>query len=165
MRVRSFPLSRSLSGDILDRRQQHVEQTLFRVQFRFFFNLVDFLFADHVYRNLRQVAHHGFDIASHVAHFGELGRFNFQKRGVCQPRKSARDFSFAHAGRPDHDDILGRDLLGHLLVQFLTADAVAQGNRHGFLRCLLSHDVPVELLDDLSGRHFIQTASFVFAPL
>ena len=58
---------------------------------------------------------------------------------------------------PDHDDVLGSDFFGHLLVDFLPADAVAQGDSHGPLGRLLPHDIPVEFLDDLPRRHFIQT--------
>ena len=61
--------------------------------------------------DLDQVAHDGVDVAAHVAHLGELGGLHLDERRVGEAREPARDLGLAHAGRPDHQDVLGRDFL------------------------------------------------------
>ena len=87
-----------------------------------------------------------------VAHFGELGGFDFHERRVREPREAARDLGLADARRPDHQDVLRRDLLPHRLVHLHAPPAVAQRDGHGALGRVLADDVLVQLLDDLSRR-------------
>ena len=68
------------SRDILQRCQQHIEQPFLGVLFRLFLDFGDLLHPDHVDGNFDQVAHHGFDIASDIADFGEFGGFDLQER-------------------------------------------------------------------------------------
>jgi hypothetical protein len=89
----------------------------------------------------RQIADHRFDVASHIAHFGELAGFHFQKRRIGQLRQPPRQFRFAHAGRPNHQDVLGHDLFRHFRVELLAADAVAQSNGDGLLGVALPDDI------------------------
>ena len=126
------------------RRQQQVEQALLGVEFGFVGNVLQLLFAHHVDGDLHQIADHRFDVAAHVADLGKLGGFHFQKRRVGQLGQAARDFGFAHAGGPDHDDVLGHDLFGQFGRQLLAAHAVAQGDGDGALGVVLADDVLVE---------------------
>ena len=66
-------------------------------------------------------------------------------------RQPSGDLRLADAGRADHENVLGQNLLAHLAVELLAAPAIAQGNGHGALRVALADDVAVELGDDLAG--------------
>src|SRR5690606_33899126 len=65
----------------------------------------------------------------------------------------ARDLGLAHARRPDHQDVLGRDLGAQLVLDLLAPPAVAQRNGHGTLGFLLADDVPIQLVNNLLRRH------------
>ena len=69
-----------------------------------------------------------------------------------EPRQAPRDLGLPDAGRPDHDDVLRRDLLAHLRRELLPPPAVAQGDGHGALGRVLPDDVLVELAHDLFRR-------------
>ena len=47
-----------------------------------------------------------FNILADVAHLGELGGFNLDEGCIGQLRQATGDFSFTHAGRADHQDVL-----------------------------------------------------------
>ena len=136
-----------------------VEQPLFGVQLGLVFHFFQLLFAHHVDGDLHQVADHRLHIAAHIADFGELRGLHFQKRRVGQLGQPARNLRFAHARRPDHDDVLGHDLFGEIGRQLLPAHAVAQRNGHGALGGLLADDVLVQLGDNLARRQFIERES------
>ena len=91
------------------------------------------LLAHHVDAELDQVAHHRLDVAADVADLGELRRLDLDERRLRQPRQPPRDLGLADAGRPDHQDVLRRDLLGELRRQLLAPHAVAQRDRDGAL--------------------------------
>ena len=99
----------------------------------------------HVDGELGQVADHRLDVAADVADLGELRRLDLDERRLRQPRQAAGDLRLADAGRPDHQDVLRRDLLGQLRRQLLAPRAVAQRDRHGALGLVLADDVLVEL--------------------
>ena len=46
--------------------------------------------------------------------------------GVCEARQAARDLGLADAGRPDHQDVLRRDLLAQGFADLRPPPAVAQ---------------------------------------
>ncbi len=96
------------------RRQQQVEQPLLGVLRRLAAHLLEPLLAHHVDAELHQVADHRLDVAPDVADLGELRRLDLDERRLREPREPARDLGLADAGRPDHQDVLRRDLLGHL---------------------------------------------------
>ena len=96
------------------RRQQQVEQPLLGVLRRLAAHLLEPLVAHHVDAELDQVAHHRLDVAADVADLGELRRLDLDERRLREPRQPARDLGLADAGRPDHQDVLRRDLLGQL---------------------------------------------------
>jgi len=149
--------------NIFNGGQQQIEQPLLRVLFGLLLDLVDLFGANHVHRNFNEIAYHRFDIAPDIAHFREFGCLDFQKGRIGEPREPSGDFRFPDARWPDHDDVFGRNLLGHFLVQLLPADAVAQGDRHGLFRRLLPDNIPVQLLDNFAGGHFIQTTLVLIA--
>ena len=62
-----------------------------------------------------QVADDGVDVLADVADLGELGRLDLDEGRVGQPRQAARDLGLAHAGGPDHQDVLRRDLAAQRL--------------------------------------------------
>ena len=105
-----------------------------------------------------QVADDGIDIAPDVADFGELGRFDLDKRCVGQLGQAARDLGLADAGRADHQDVLRRDLLAQRLGDLQAAPAVTQRDRHRTLRSSLPDDVLVQLVDDFLRRHRAEPA-------
>ena len=134
------------------RRQQQVEQPLLGGGARFVVHLVALLRPHHVHRELDEIADHRLDVAADIADFGELRRLDLDERRVRESRQPSRDLRLADAGRTDHQDVLGRDLVGHLGRQPLTAQAVAQRDRHGALGLGLTDDVLVQLGDDLARR-------------
>jgi hypothetical protein len=77
---------------------------------------------------------------------------DLDERRVGELRQAPRDFGLADAGRTDHEDVLGRDLLAQRLLYLHATPAVAQRNGHGALGRVLADDVLVELLNDLAGR-------------
>ena len=134
------------------RRQQHVEDALLgRVLRARAHALAHRLLARLLDADLDQVAHDRVDVAADVADLGELGRLDLDERRVGEPREAARDLGLADAGRPDHQDVLRRDLLAQRLGDLLAAPAVAQRDRHRALRLALADDVLVELVDDFLG--------------
>jgi hypothetical protein len=142
-------------GDVvghLRRRQQQVEQPLLGGLLRLLADLDAALVPHHPDRELRQVANHRLDVASHVPDLGELRGLDLQEGGVRQLREAARDLGLAHAGRPDHQDVLRGDVFGQLRRQLLPARAIPERDRHGALRLLLADHVAIELAHNLAGR-------------
>ena len=139
-----------------DRRQQNIEQPLFGIQLGLVGNIFQLLFAHHVDGDLDQVADHRFHVAAHVADLGELRSFHFHEGRIRQLRQAARDFGFAHAGGPDHDDVLGDDFFGQFGRQLLPAHAIAQRDGDGALGVVLADDVFVELGDDFARSQFVE---------
>jgi len=111
-----------------------------------------FCVAFHVDAELDEIANHRLDVAPHVADLGELRGFHFQERRLREARETARDLGLADAGRPDHQDVLRRNLFGELRRELLAPHAVAQRDRDGALGGALSDHVLVQLGDDLTRR-------------
>jgi hypothetical protein len=65
-------------------------------------------------RFLGQVAGDLLDVAADVADLGELGRLDLDERRVGELGQPAADLGLAAAGRADHQDVLGRDLVAQL---------------------------------------------------
>ena len=103
-------------------------------------------------RDLDEIAHHRLDVAADVADLGELRRFHLQERRLREPRQAAGDLGLADAGRPDHQDVLRRDLFGHVGRELLAAHAVAQRDGDRALGRALADHVLVQLGDDLPRR-------------
>ena len=138
------------------RRHQELQQAVLGAHLRGLAHRVALLLLDHADGDLDQVAHHRLDVAPDVAHLGELARLDLQERRLGEPRQAARDLGLADAGRADHQDVLGRDLVGDLGRELLAPPAVAQGDGDRALGLLLADDVLVELDHDLARRHVLE---------
>src|SRR5579885_1281169 len=108
--------------------------------------------ADERNPRLEQIAHNLIDVAADITDLGELGSLDLDEGRARELSEAAGNLRLADAGRPDHEDVLGQNLLAHLFAQLLAAPAVAQGDRHRALGVALADDVAVELGDDLAGR-------------
>ncbi len=98
--------------------------------------------------DLDEVADDRLDIAPDVADLGELGRLDLEEGGAGDPGDPAGDLGLADAGRPDHQDVLGADLVAQGLRQALAAQPPAQGDGDGALGLALPDDEAVEFGDD-----------------
>jgi hypothetical protein len=107
---------------------------------------------DHGDAELGEVAHHGLDVAPHVADLGVLGGLDLQEGRLGQSGQPARDLGLPHPGGADHDDVLRRHLVAQRRRQHLPAPAVAQRDGDGALGRALADDIAVQLDDDLGRR-------------
>ena len=145
----------------LGRRQQNVENAILGGVLGTMLHALHRLFAEHLHGDIHQIADDRLHIPAHVAHLGELGGFHLDERGVGQPCQTAGDLRFADAGRPDHEDVLGRDFVAQFIVQLHPPPAVAQRNRHRALGVVLADDVLVEFVDDFARGHQGHSVSMV----
>src|SRR5580693_2233890 len=90
-----------------------------------------------------------------VADLGVARGLDLDEGRLRQPREPSCDFSLADAGRPDHQDILGRDFVAQLGRDVLPPPSIAQRDRHCALSVMLPDDIAVELGDDLARRHYL----------
>jgi hypothetical protein len=97
------------------RRHQHVEDALLGGVLGARALALHLAFALLLDGHLDQVADDGVHVLAHIAHLGELGGLDLDEGRVGQPRQAARDLGLAHAGGPDHQDVLRRDLAAQLL--------------------------------------------------
>ena len=137
------------------RREQQIEQALLGILARLDRDAIARLLAHHLDRAFGQVANHRFDVAPDVADLGVARRFDLDERRLRQPREAPRDFGLADAGRPDHQDVLGRDFVAQLRRDVLPPPSIAQRDRDRALRVMLPDDIAVELRDDLARRHHL----------
>jgi len=135
--------------------EQEVKEALFHHFFGFGLDQFPLFSPHHGHGQLRQVPHHGLHIPAHVAHFGELGGLDFEKRRLGQLGQPPGDFGFAHPGGADHDDVFGSDFVPEVLRDLLAPPAVPEGNGHGFLGILLADDEFVQLRHDLFGSEMV----------
>ena len=110
------------------------------------------LLGHEVHGEVGEVADDRLDVAPDVADLGELRRLHLEERGLRELREPARDLGLPDARRPDHDDVLRRDLVAQLGRHAQPPPAVAQRDGHGALGVALADDVAVELGDDLARR-------------
>jgi hypothetical protein len=113
------------------------------------------LVGDHPDGGLGEVAHHRLDVAPNVADLGVLRRLDLDERGARQRGEAPGDLGLPHAGRPDHQDVLGRDLFAEGVGEPLAAIAIAHRDGDGAFGVGLPDDVAVELRDDLAGREIL----------
>ena len=144
-------------------RQQQVEQPLFGALLGGGIDVILALRTHHVDRNVHQLAHHRFDVAADVADLGELRCLDLEKRRTREPRETARDLGFAHARRTDHDDVVRHDLVADLFGRLRAPPAVTHRDGNGFFGGFLTHDVAIQLGDDLPRRHLLQPGNRILA--
>ena len=101
---------------------------------------------------IRQVSNDGFDISTHIAHFGEFGGLYFDQGRVGELGQSASDLGFANTGWANHQDIFRTDLIAQFWIQLHAAPAVTQGNGHSALGIALTDNVAIQLSGDFFGR-------------
>src|SRR5262249_54556800 len=101
--------------------------------------------------DLEQVAHDLLDVAPDIADLGELGGLDLDERRAGELGQAAGNLGLAHAGRADHQDVLGQDLLAQLLVELEPPPAVARRARPRALGVAVADDEAVEFRDDFAG--------------
>src|SRR5690606_15722969 len=134
-------------------RQQGVEDAVLGALLGLGAYLLLGLLAIELDRGVGQVADDLLDVLADVADLGEARGLHLHERRVGQRRQAPRDLGLAHAGGPDHQDVLGHHLVAQLVGQLRTAPAVAQRDRDRALGRRLADDVAVELLHDLAWGH------------
>ena len=130
------------------RRSQQIEQPLLGPLLGLLADVLLFLLPHQADGVFHQFADHALHVAAVVADFRVAGRLDLDERRAGELGQPPGDLRLAHARRPDHHDVLGRDLLPHLRRQLLPPPAIANGHRHGPLGRVLADDVPVQFLDD-----------------
>ena len=123
------------------------------------------LLAHHVDRQLDQVADHRLHVAADVPDLGELGGFDLDERRLGQPRQPAGNLRLAHAGRSNHQDVLGRHFLRQVARQLLAPHAIPQGDGDRAFRAHLPDNVTVELRHDLPRRQGISAGQGGFGKM
>ena len=109
------------------------------------------VFAGHDDGAVYQITDDLFHIAADIADFGEFRRLDLEKRGPRQFCQAAADLGLAHAGGPDHQDVLGVDFVAQIIAQLLAAPAVAQRYGNGAFGVVLADDKTVKFRDDFAG--------------
>ena len=143
--------------------QQQIQQTGLRGSFGSGPDPDIFLFPHKVDADLHEIAHHGFHIAAHIAHFRELGGLDLDEGSSAQLCQTAGYLGFAHTGGAHHDDVLGSDLITQLLRKMLTTPAVTDSNSDHALGLFLSHHKFIQFCHDFTRcecAHCISCASF-----
>ena len=110
-----------------------------------------------LHRRGDEVADDRLDVATDVAHLRELGGLHLDEGASGQLREAPGDLGLAHPGRPDHEDVLGRDLRRNLRRQALAPNPVPQRDRHRSLRRRLADHPAIQLGDDLPGRESVES--------
>ncbi len=110
-------------------------------------------FPQHGDCDIGEVPDDGFDVPSDVTDLSELGGFHLDERCTRELRQASGDFCFAHARRPNHEDVFRRDFVTHLFAQLHASPAIAQGNGNSPFGIILADDVSVQLVNDFSWDH------------
>src|SRR5690606_9271472 len=147
--------------DLGDGREEQVEEALLDALLGDLFDLGLALFADHVDRDVHEVADHGLDVAADVADLGELGRLDLDERRAGEAGEAPGDLGLPDARGSDHDDVVGHDLFAQLVIDALAAPAVAQRDGDRLLGGVLAHDVLVQLRDDLPRGQLVEPVALL----
>ena len=155
-----FARLRVVFGVLRRGRHKDIEQPVLGGGFRAVADFVEFLFADHVDRDIDQIADHRFDIAPHITHFREFARLDLHEGRVRELGEAARQFRFADAGGADHQDILRHHVIRHFGRKLLTAQTISQSDGDSALGVRLSDNVLIELAYDFARREFVENGPF-----
>ena len=94
-------------------------------------------------------------IAPDIADLGEFRRLDLDERRVHQLCQPTRDFRLAYAGRADHQNVLGDDLIPNLFRELSAAVSVAQGDGDRALGVVLTDDIAIQFRErSASGVKF-----------
>src|SRR5262245_3231262 len=150
--ARAQTLAEGLAGrERCARADQSVEHALLGIELGLGGDLFALGIAHEPDARFEQIAHDLIDVAADVTHFGEFGGLDLDEGRARELGQAPRNLSLADAGRADHEDVLGQNLLAHVLVELLPAPAIAERDGDGALGVALTDDVAVELGDDLAG--------------
>jgi hypothetical protein len=138
------------SGGGAGRREQKIQQSFVHALVGQVLDLALALLADHLDRAVDEIADHPLDIASDVADLGELRRLDLDERRAGQLGQAACDLGLPHPGRTDENDVVRRDLVADAIGRLLASPPIPEGNGDRLLGVRLSHDVAVQLGDDLA---------------
>jgi hypothetical protein len=103
------------------------------------------LFARQTDPGLYQVTYDLLNVPADIADLCKLGCFDLYERCVGQLGQPASNLGLAHAGRPDHEDVLWHDLVTQTRLQLLATPPVAKRNGHHALGIALPDDMAVQL--------------------
>ena len=137
-----------LGGGAGTRADQRVQDALLGLEMRLGADLLALARAHEADARLHEIADDLVHVAADIADLGELGRFHLKEGRVGELGEAAGNLGLADAGRADHEDVLGQNLLAHDLVELLAAPAVAQRDGHRAFGVRLAYDVAVKLGDD-----------------
>src|SRR5262249_20355545 len=146
----SLVFFRILRVPVMRLRNQQVNQAFVDFLLGLGFYQRSLLLADHADGDFSEIPDHAFDVAPMLADFRILGRLDLQDwraNELCQP---AGDFSFSHAGRPDHDDVLGRHIFLQFRRKLLPPPTIPDRDRDGALGRVLTYDISIQLLNNLA---------------
>ena len=130
---------------------QRIEHALLGVELRLGGDLLALGVAHEPDARFEQVADDLIDVAADITDFGEFGGLDLDEGRARELGEAPRDLGLADAGRADHEDVLGQNLLAHVVIELLPAPAIAESDGDGALGVALADDVAVELGDDLAG--------------
>ena len=111
------------------------------------------ILANHLHGDVHEVADNTVDFATDVADLRELSGLDLDEGRFRELRQSPGNLGLADTRRPDHENVLGRNLASERLADLGSAPAVPQRDRDRALGLALADDVLVEFLDDLAGSH------------
>jgi len=137
--------------------QQQVEDAVLGHLLRLFPDVLHLLLLHHAHGDLHEIADHGVHIAPHVTHFGKLRGLHLHKRRPGKKGQSPGDLCFSDTRGAYHEYIFRNDLFPQRIEQFLTANPIAQCDRHGLFGSRLTHDILVQNRHDALGRHRIRS--------
>ena len=106
-------------------RQQRIQNTVFGGISSARTHLGHCLFTGHLDGDLHQIADDRVNLAADIADLRELGGLHLDERRPRQAGQPARDLGLAHAGRPDHENVLRRDLGSEALGNLLAPPAIS----------------------------------------
>ena len=84
------------------------------------------------------------NVATDIANFGELGRFDLDKRCIRKLSETARYLGLAATRRANHQDVFWRHLIAQIRAETLAAPAIAQRHSDRTFRVGLSNNMFVE---------------------
>ena len=131
------------------RRKQNIEQALFNKQRCFFTNIFRSFASYHSHGLINKITNHRLNVAANIADFSEFRGLHLDKRSFCQLGKPAGNFGFSYAGRADHNNVVGHDLITKIVTDMLAAKSVAQSNSNRFFSIFLANDIFIELRNNL----------------
>ena len=137
-------------------REKKVQESLGRPLVRQLLDVVLPLGANHVDGHIDQISNHRLHVPPHVTDLGVLRRLHLHERGTRQTGKATRNLGLPDPRGTDQDEVVREDLFPKLFLHSLPAPAVSEGDGDGLLGFVLTHDVLIQLGNDLARCELIQ---------